>query len=100
MSSPVPLSDATTIRLRSLFAGADARDAELLLVHECGTNLPFLENEDARGLERFRFAALKLGGGDLAKLREAVELAKADWRDLLVAAGFADDTSAHERWLP
>lgn len=23
-----------------------------------------------------------------------------DWRDLLVAAGFADDTTAHERWSP
>jgi hypothetical protein len=35
-------------------------------------------------------AALQLSGGDRAKLDAAIQLAKTDWRDLLVAAGFAD----------
>ena len=48
----------------------------------------------------FVFAALKLSGGDLGELRSAIRLAKADWRDLLVAAGFAEDVGAHKRWLP
>jgi hypothetical protein len=51
-------------------------------------------------LERFRFSALKLSGGKLDKLRQAVELAQQDWRDLLMAAGFGDDVTEHERWLP
>jgi hypothetical protein len=37
-------------------------------------------------------AALKLSRGDLTGLRDAVELVNIDWRDLLLAAGFADDT--------
>jgi len=32
------------------------------------------------------------------KLREAVKLANTDWRDLLVAAGFADSVDAHKHW--
>jgi len=33
-------------------------------------------------------------------LLEAIELAKADWRDLLMAAGFGEDVRAHEFWIP
>ena len=39
--------------------------------NECGNNLPFLEKIDKHGLERFRFAALKLGYGKLDELRSA-----------------------------
>jgi hypothetical protein len=42
---------------------------------------------------------LKLSAGNIDKLKAAIELAKTDWRDLLVAAGFADDTTAHKRWI-
>lgn len=51
-------------------------------------------------LERVRFAALKLSTGSLAGLRRAVELAKLDARDLLMAAGFGHDVRAHEAWFP
>jgi diaminohydroxyphosphoribosylaminopyrimidine deaminase/5-amino-6-(5-phosphoribosylamino)uracil reductase len=50
--------------------------------------------------ERVRLAALRVSGGSRAKLDEAIALAKLDWRDLLVEAGFADDVDAHERWIP
>jgi hypothetical protein len=43
--------------------------------------------------ERIRAAIVLLADGDLSHFRKAVELAKADWRDLLVAAGLA-----HEDW--
>ena len=46
-------------------------------------------------LERLRYAALKLSGGRLDALREAVELARIDWRDLLMGAGFGYDVHAH-----
>ncbi len=94
------LSDGTWQRLRALFP-PDMRIATArVLATQCGTNLPGLRELDAVGLERYRFAALKLSDGDLDRLREAVELANVDWRDLLVAAEFASDTEAHLAWHP
>ena len=69
-----------------------------ILVEECGQNLPFCEGRDEYQLERFRFAALKISGGDLQKLRQAVNEAKRDWRDELVWAGFATRLEAHRDW--
>jgi hypothetical protein len=94
------LSSETQRRLEILFGVEDRAAAARMLVEECGNNLPFLEKLDEHGLERYRFAALKLSGGDPGRLRQAVELAKQDWRDLLVAAGFAHDVHEHERWNP
>ena len=99
--SGVPLSDPTRLRLEILFpVDDDRRRATAMLVNECGSNLPFCEDYSPVQLERLRFAALKLSGGDLNRLREAVELAKIDWRDLLMAAGFGNNIRAHERWVP
>ena len=66
--------------------------------NECGNNLPFLEKETPLGLERFRFAVLKVGTNDLDKIKRAVQIAKQDWRDLLVMAGFARSPEAHKAW--
>ncbi len=96
----VPLSPETQRRLELLFAPQDRAEATELLVTECGTNLPSLEDLDMFELERFRFAALKLSGGKLDKLWQAVELAQQDWRDLLMGGGFGEDVTEHERWLP
>jgi hypothetical protein len=98
--STLALSPETQRRLEILFREEQRAEATRLLVEECGSNLPFCRDSTARGLERIRFATLKLSGGDLSSLREAVELAKLDWRDLLCAAGFGDDTQAHKRWIP
>ena len=98
---PTPaLSSETQWRLDGLFRPKERTEAARLLAEECGNNLPFLEKLDARGLERFQFAALKLSGGDLSRLRKAIELAKTDGRDLLMAAGFGTDVRAHESWTP
>jgi len=40
--------------------------------------------------ERIRAAIVLSAGGDVTKFRRAVELAKRDWRDVLVAGGLAD----------
>jgi hypothetical protein len=69
-----------------------------MLVDECGTNLPLMDDPEL--VDRIRVAAIKMSDGDMAKLREAVEVAKVDWRDLLVAAGFGHDAHAHRRWEP
>jgi len=49
--------------------------------------------EDCLRSERVRAAIVLLANGTLSGFREAVELAKTDWRDLLVAAELA-----HEDW--
>ena len=71
-----------------------------LLRTDCADNLPFCEELTAASLERIRYAVLKISGGSVSKLVDAVLLAQEDWRDALVAAGFGDDSSAHETWWP
>jgi hypothetical protein len=83
-----------------LFPPDDRERAKALLYEQCGNNLPFLEKADMYQLERFRFAALKYSDGSLAKLESAVNLAQQDWRDLLMATGFANDVEAHRSWEP
>ena len=93
-----PLTDRTVRLVERLFAAEDAPRAQRLLIEECGTNLPFCEAQDAVALERVRFAVLMLSAGDLDKLREVVEHAKQDWRDVLVWAGFGYSLTEHDRW--
>jgi len=95
-----PLTDATTERIVQLFALADRDLVSALLLDECGEHLPLLSSSDSAAIERIRFAVLKLSGGDLDALERAVGLAKTDWRDVLVAAGFGSDVKAHFRWWP
>jgi hypothetical protein len=94
------ISEATLKKVRALFPPELHAEVTTLLRDECGNNLPFLQSLDEDSLDRFRFAALKLSQGDLDKLRKAVVLAKKDWRDLLVAAGFANSLDAHRSWNP
>jgi hypothetical protein len=87
-------------RVEILFAPADRDAAKALLYERCGNNLPFQQKADQYQLERFRFAALKYSDGDFSRLEQAVELAQVDWRDLLMAVGFAVDIYAHRKWEP
>ena len=96
----VPLSPETRRRLDALFAGRARETAAQLLITQCAANLPLWVNTDELGLERIRFAVLKLSGGDLVELERAVQIAQVDWRDALVAAGFGQDVKAHESWFP
>ncbi|HLC05450.1 MAG TPA: hypothetical protein VJK02_20630 [Anaerolineales bacterium] len=92
------LSEATWSRIRQLFPSDLHPSVAEILEHECGNNLPFLEPPDASALERFHFAALTLRTGSLNGLRDAVDLAKINWRDLLVAASEADSPNANKWW--
>ncbi len=94
------LSPETERRISALFKEELRAEVSTLLIEQCGNNLPFCREEDEFNLERIRFAVLKCSVGDIAKLKRAVELAKQDWRDLLVEAGFADDLQAHVQWFP
>ena len=94
------MTPATQQRIAVLFSAADRELVFGLLIEDCGNNLPGFEDADPAALERLRFAVLKLSGGDLNALQRAVDLAKTDWRDVLVCAGFGDDAKAHESWWP
>lgn len=90
------LSAETEMRVRLSFPHEELAEARRVLRDECGNNLPFCQNSDSVQTERVRFAVLKLGEGDKDKFHRAIRLAQRDWRDLLVAAGFANDIEAHK----
>ena len=48
-------------------------------------------------MERIRFGCVKLSDGRIHRLINAIDLAKADWRDLLMAADFGEDVNAHNK---
>lgn len=94
------MSPETRKRIDLLFAPDLRCEVAAWLASGCGRNLPLAKDASDSAVERIQFAALKVSGGDVDGLHRAIELAQIDWRDLLVAAGFADDVRAHERWLP
>jgi hypothetical protein len=96
----VELSNRSRAHVQALFRSSDVELAERALITNCADNLPLPTLAGPDDLERVRFAALRVSGGRLDRLAIAVELAQTDWRDLLVAAGFADDPQAHMQWAP
>ncbi len=93
------LTDKTIRLVNRFFAESDRYEVLELLKSECGNTLPLVFAEELNnGNERIRFAAIKISEGRLDELYYAVDLAQKDWKDLLVFAGFGDDTEAHEAW--
>jgi hypothetical protein len=92
------LSPLTKQLVEILFNPKDALEAAQWLEDECGNSLPFCKDYDEHKMERIRFAALKLSQGNLTKLLKAIDMARRDWRDVLVAADFANRFEAHETW--
>lgn len=86
--------------IKLLFTTDEITVVETLLEEQCADNLPFCESYIPEDMERIRLAALKLSQGSINKLESAVELAKTDWRDLLMSAGFGHDIHAHKNWKP
>lgn len=95
-----PLTPETQRRVEALFKGENRSIVMQQLIERCGSSLPLTTRMDESGFERLRFAVLKLSGGNMKEFARAVEPANWDWRDLLMAAGFGEDVSAHERWFP
>lgn len=95
----IPLSEKTQQLVSLRFHGERRNLVTALLETHCADNLPSHAQATPESLERIRFAALKVAGKDIEKLRAAVGLAGIDWRDLLVAAGFELTVDAHEEWF-
>ena len=96
----VPLSPGTRARLEALFTKEKWEPAAKLLVERCGDGLPLTRGAGDDFWDRVRFAVLKLSEGDLKQLERAVEMANADWRDTLMAAGFGHSATIHRGWFP
>jgi ABC-type nitrate/sulfonate/bicarbonate transport system substrate-binding protein len=86
--------------VRALFAPSQWEAVEADLVRDCGHTLPGFTSSDAAGAERIRIAVLKLSNGHHGQLRHWIREAGFDWRDVLMAAGFGEDTKAHLHWKP
>lgn len=96
----IPLSDATDKRLARLFFGDEREGERRLLEQDCAENIVGSNGASPKGLKRLRFAVIRISGGTLEGLADAIALAQTDWRDALVSAGFGDDPKLHETWWP
>ncbi|MEM8712882.1 MAG: hypothetical protein AAGG01_18175 [Planctomycetota bacterium] len=96
----LPLSQRTERLLRATIQkSAERSRVSSLLETEVGQNLPFCEERTAVEMERIRFAVIRLIVEDSETASEAVDLAKTDWRDLLMAAEFGHRVEAHLDWF-
>ena len=71
-----------------------------LLTKECARNLPLIGDtpEYLLLIDRIQLATLRGADWEIAKIAKAVALAKVDWRDVLMGAGFGHSLSAHIEW--
>jgi hypothetical protein len=93
LSGP-PLSAATRERLDLLFSDADRGLVADTLTEYCGHGLPGCgEPEHLELIERIRMGCLDRSEGNLDRLDELLEVAAADWRDLLAAAEGSSPTA-------
>lgn len=94
------LSDETEKRVRMLFNSSEFHAVEELLMSKCGNNLYYEKNYNSEDLERVRFSVLKVSDGDFSKLKEAVELANLDVRDVMSLADFSSEVYSYRDWNP
>jgi len=97
--SGVPLSAHTLQLVRRIFAPPDHAAVIAALETRCGSGLPLWISTTPEGLERIRFAVLKLSAGSTSEFERAIAIATTDWRDVLVAAGFGNSLRAHTDWF-
>jgi hypothetical protein len=71
-----------------------------LLVLRCSTHLPGVSSgaEWDALIDRVQLAAIRGSNWNINQINENVNLANVDWRDLLMAAEFGEDLSAHKIW--
>lgn len=94
----LPLSERTTLLIEALFEGSFRQRIISALVNEVGDTIPFCEQETPEGMDRIRFAVIKLIDEDWKNIDYAVKEAQIDWRDLLLAAEFGYSVDEHNRW--
>jgi hypothetical protein len=98
-SKMIELSRASRQRVMALFREEDVPQAEQLLAQSADSP-QLLADVSRQNLDRMLFAMIRLSGGTIERLEQAIQLFRRDWRDLLWAAEFGEDIHAHERWQP
>lgn len=93
----IGLSARTEALAARLFRESERAEVRAALERDVAEEIPGCAGQSPEEMERIRFAVLKLAA-EGRPLAECVELARVDWRDLFVAAGFAEDVRAHEVW--
>ncbi len=97
----LPLSPKTETLIAVVFRDQShdhQRHIAQLLQKEVGQNLPFCDSHTSEGMERLRFAVIRLIAERGLTEAMAIDLAKRDWRDLLMFADFGYDAHAHVGW--
>jgi len=92
----LPLSPNAAKAVEKLFSAEQRQEVVRLLTEKCANNLPNCKDQDEYGLEDLRFQVLKLSGGNIDKLHDAIRMANEDWRDVMLSAG---STTAYKRKL-
>jgi hypothetical protein len=87
----------TKRKIQRLFSKKQWNLVEKMIVDECSENIISYSNGE---LERVRQGILKISNGDIKRLKDSIEWAKIDWRDILLTAGFAENPEAHKNWEP
>lgn len=95
---PIPLSSRCERVAAQLFVEPLCTHVKNRLLAEASENIPFHENSDSAGMDRIRFAIMKLVAKPNAEEAVIFALAKQDWRDLFVAAGFGYSADEHNQW--
>ncbi|WP_444886466.1 hypothetical protein [Microbulbifer sp. JMSA008] len=91
------LSQDTKNLVHSLYKSREALEVCDMLEIECGTEALSCEGWTPKQMERIRYAVLRLAT-EKSMSFEAINLAKTDWRNLLMAAEFGNEVDAHEKW--
>ncbi len=98
VSDQLSLTPRTLRVVRAIFPVELWERVQRTLLTECGPIQIHSQQFGIEAMERIWLATLKVSGDNLDRFENAVLLARIDWRDLLVSAGFASDGSAHLRW--
>lgn len=96
--SGIALSERTQKLIAKLFSRSDGVVISDLLYRAVSSNIPYFDNANSEEMERIRFAILKMTKQSPLNLAVGIYLAQTDWRDLLMSAGFGDDTSEYMTW--
>jgi hypothetical protein len=91
---PFHLPARLTDRVRADFPAAGSAGEILRLLHRMVVDLAgsqLVEEGYDRWAERVSAAVVVVADGDVARLLQAIDDARADWRDVLVAADLARD---------
>ena len=91
------LTDRVENMVKRLFPEVDRLAVRAILMEQVSEALPLVGNP--REIERIQLAVLKVSRGEAGLFLEAAALARQDWRDVLMAAGFGNDVEAHLRWV-